>query len=339
MPRSSSTRPAAARASSASAAFRTAHGSARARAAESVRRSRPSVDRAAPSSTRAVAASPLRHASSARRHRRCRRRPAALQPNVIQAASLARAGEIQGADISRRGRRAPRRGGSGPSNSSTIRPRMNLRRSSLAGSRETFVLARAARSGIGFGLKVPSPRWLLISDAVTSAVPGARRNAGKVEMRIAAAVAVAAGAAQAGPRRLPAEQQRRPERDPADRRRVALCGGFGGPCEAFGPASQVRPSSVEAPSASQRASRNRQSRRRRSAAAAAAPRPIRKRARAWPRSIAAVRRPRRSRRCRSLSSRASICLGAADVAALDHQLAIIFGRAAYAPERAASACR
>ena len=45
------------------------------------------------------------------------------------------------------------------------------------------------------------------------------------------------------------------------------------------------------------------------------------------RPIAAILRPRRSRRCTAMSSFASIRLRASQVAALDHHLAIIFGRA------------
>src|SRR4051812_14108468 len=57
---------------------------------------------------------------------------------------------------------------------------MNKASPGSAGSRDTLSAARGPpRSGIGFGLTRWSPRWLLISDEVTSAVPGGPDRPGK----------------------------------------------------------------------------------------------------------------------------------------------------------------
>ena len=77
----------------------------------------------------------------------------------------------------------------------------------LPGIARDFQLGRiAGQVGIGFGLKMPSPRCELISEAVTSAVPASPDMPGKWKSRIGPAVAVTARAAEADARRLPAQQ-------------------------------------------------------------------------------------------------------------------------------------
>ena len=73
-----------------------------------------------------------------------------------------------------------------------------------------------AGSRMGLGLSLPSPRWLLIRDEVTSAVPGAPESPGNWKSGLPRPFPVAGVARDPGLGRLTAEQDRRAEHRPAD---------------------------------------------------------------------------------------------------------------------------